>query len=1053
MADFDSLVDDNERAAAQNYGAPIQQGAQQVGMAVEHVPQAIGNAYNSMMAPTPVAPTPHQWTQQEADLQAQAMAQAPQQLAIAEQKNAAEGASRDADQAHQNAVEDEQMTGYTDVPKPQYADGGDVSFDSLQDDGQRAQPAAMQSNGQDAAPGFDDLQDDSEKYGTAGQMVKTGLEGVAKGVAGPLAPYLEHKILKVPKADILAREKENPISSGIGQGVGLVGGAMTGVGEGALMEHAGTAMASGLGLGAVDSASLGYRVGSSAVKQATEMAILQGSDETAKMILNDPETSAQSAIANIGLAAALGGGAGAFITGAVSPLWKATAGLKVEELLNLTKNALNGGSRLEVAPLVDQAAKTLGIDLEPAVRAGIADDVKANTLFSTLRRSEHPELLASLDKVQNDMSNSVMNSLGTTVEAVTHYDEAQAGRELADKFQNEVRQKYDPAKAAMEARDAEASPLRVPDEARLDHAGKIQELGINEFGTDSEYYKQYQHYSERLLAKDTIGDIDKLKTEVFGKIKAAERSGDSNMVKALGDIRNSLSQFQEQQIEQSAVNADKAALANSKVPGQPRINVGLTPEAGVAAQELLARRQAQNQVYAKYAGTMDDLMSHLGMGDFRGTKGLLSKVTEKLSPEELMRKFTIKGNSDLIPFLQQHLPDTYQAVVENERKRLIKPAILAAGKKGENPVDINRLHKILQDNLAGKKEYVQAVLPKEAIDKIEAAKAISSRIPSPRDSGTPAGLAKILAHMPASALAGISWATGHGPVGGYMAGEMAKRLGKDAPDGIKMAYLKFLGSDQPVSAGGFKAMVEFAHNTAKGENMLAKGSAAVLKGGSQVLADKLMPSKADNDKLDKLVTKIQKDPNEMMKLTNGETGHYMPTHQAALSATVTRQMNYLAQLKPKPFQPSPLDKPIEPSTAAMARYNRALSIANQPLVVLQHIKNGTLQPSDVQDLQTMAPGVAAKIGQHLSNAMINAQADGTPIPYRTKMGLSLFLAQPMDASMTPQSIMSAQPKPQPPMQNQEAPMKGRKGKAAIDKLSNSYKTSSQGAESDRSDRE
>jgi hypothetical protein len=75
--------------------------------------------------------------------------------------------------------------------------------------------------------------------------------------------------------------------------------------------------------------------------------------------------------------------------------------------------------------------------------------------------------------------------------------------------------------------------------------------------------------------------------------------------------------------------------------------------------------------------------------------------------------------------------------------------------------------------------------------------------------------------------------------------------------------------------------------------------------------------------------------------------------------------------------------------------------------------------------------------------------------YKARMGLSLFLGTPLDNTMTPQSIMAAQPKPQQGPQQPPAP-KG-KGKGSPSKMSNKSsnlaKTADQAAETDRSDRD
>ena len=74
-------------------------------------------------------------------------------------------------------------------------------------------------------------------------------------------------------------------------------------------------------------------------------------------------------------------------------------------------------------------------------------------------------------------------------------------------------------------------------------------------------------------------------------------------------------------------------------------------------------------------------------------------------------------------------------------------------------------------------------------------------------------------------------------------------------------------------------------------------------------------------------------------------------------------------------------------------------------------------------------------------------AKGNPIDYKVRLGLSIFLAQPLDSTMNPMSIMAAQPKSSAPMPPQSTPKRGSKSAPALQKLPGMYQTSSQHRES------
>lgn len=863
------------------------------------------------------------------------------------------------------------------------------------------------------------------KYGTTGQMIKTGLEGIAKGVAGPLAPLVETGLGIATPEDIRAREETNPITSGVGQAVGLGAGLLTGTGEAALMTKAGEIAEAAAGLG---QASRLAKIGSSAVRNAAEMAVLQSGDEVAKTILKDPEVSAQSAIANVGLASLAGGATGAFITGAIHPLWEATGGPKLTKALNDIVTHMNGGAK-PLASEIETASKDLGVQIPDILRGANTTEL-GNKSYSHLKRMENKQLLETEQKFNKDISDSIVKSTGVNPEDVTHYSSAEHGNEIKDAFKKDYDVHYRDFEQRFNAMNEEGKAIAIPEEDLLKLHDKVIEQAIKDVGTDSPHYDTYKKYANRILARGTVGELDKLGTEIGGELRGALRSGNSNEITALSTLKREIRELQESQI-----------LGQSKELEKQGVQYG-----SALGRDVVKERARLKNEYRQFAQMSEDLMNNIGVGkDFHGAKTLERKLAT-LSPEEILHKFSIKGNAEFIPFLKQHFPETYQAVRNAEVKALLKPAILAA--KGEHEINVSKLSDIVKKKMAGEKEYLEALLPPEALKRIQSAEVLQSIIPKPKDSGTPAGMIGALKNMAASPFALIASLTGHNPIVGGIAGHLAGHVGSAAPDAIRLSLLKFAGSEQPVSAGAFKSMVEYMNNSIKGQTALVKGAAAIFKSGAQVLTDKQMPAKADREKLDKLVTKVSTDPNILTNMSKSSTGHYMPEAQTALAETTTRATQYLQQLKSKPMQLSPLDQPIPPSEAAIARYNRALDIANQPNIILDRIKHGTLQISDVQDLKGMYPALYNTMASKVTESMTHMVSAEHSVPYKTKMSLSLFLGQPLDSSMAPMAIMAAQPIPKapPPEMPKGQP---KHSTAALNKQPKAYQTRDQAAESNR----
>jgi hypothetical protein len=247
-------------------------------------------------------------------------------------------------------------------------------------------------------------------------------------------------------------------------------------------------------------------------------------------------------------------------------------------------------------------------------------------------------------------------------------------------------------------------------------------------------------------------------------------------------------------------------------------------------------------------------------------------------------------------------------------------------------------------------------------------------------------------------------------------------------------------------------MVDYLQHLIRGESLLTRAAKNVFKPGAMVLASSQMPSDKDRKKLDSSLQDIQYNPNSLFAV-GGKSGHYLPEHGVVLGQVAANAANYLNSQRPSENRQSPLDSAAPVTAAQKAAYIRTLDIAQQPLLVLSRIKDGTITPGDVKTLTTLYPKLYTRLAEKVNNEMTEALSKGASVPYKTRIGLSMFLARPLDSTMTPTSILAAQPAPQQ-AQPQQAPQKASKTRgSAIDKLSKGAMTSSQSREADASRKE
>lgn len=209
---------------------------------------------------------------------------------------------------------------------------------------------------------------------------------------------------------------------------------------------------------------------------------------------------------------------------------------------------------------------------------------------------------------------------------------------------------------------------------------------------------------------------------------------------------------------------------------------------------------------------------------------------------------------------------------------------------------------------------------------------------------------------------------------------------------------------QEADPEAFRSSVDFLHSAMKGHETLKKKSESLL--GAKDL-DKMKPDKSQRETLKKHLSELQADPKKMLAV-GGSLGHYLPDQAAALGALTSTATDYFNAMKPKPQKMGPLDSEPVPDKMQNAQYDRQLDIAQQPTLILQHVKDGTLQPQDLKTLSTLYPGLYKSMVNKAGEALIAAQTDKMEIPYRQKLSMSMLLGEPLDSTMTPMAMQAIQ---------------------------------------------
>lgn len=1006
----------------------------------------------------------------------------------------------------------------------------EMDFDSMPNDSQSSvqqtaqspQPeplgAADQGPAQTGHTGldFDSLQDDSEKYSTPEQQFNAGLEGAAQGIIGPLAPLAETKMLGIDPAEIRARETANPFTHGISQGVGLVTSALSGVGEAGILAKIGEGAKAAVGLGELGAgASLMHKAAAGAVSQAAEFAALASGDETSRMILKDPDQSAQSALANIGLSTALGGLTGGFMSGVVSPLWKATAGSKLEGALQSIEHdqvsGINGAIPDQtMRPVFEKTLAAMGGTTPEAIQDYLAnykaiqeapqfEDIyqhgldhigeigdnlnKSKTAYNDLREnmmSDFRERGADA-KAAKQMADFSLKDAQTKLASDIQDRALDSGKLVSQGVENLRQSVVDQSAKAYDLLDA--NKKNIPLDGFYNKAEKLaknlEAQGTIEAQSQADRLRQYatsiqSKFGTGVLApeaKPLIQGLDKVSKYDFNAT-----AFDKGLNGSYKELRSTLDEalkdaVPEYRAAMKPLAKDTQFLSELRKYGTPEEATsairGLKNEAKYKTEMPMLKQLEERtgmqftQDIEPYANKETRAALEEALPEFKNAQDTAAALDRLKHPETKAILERVLAESEQAKALEAaHLAKSaIPGITENTLQGKLKSAMTP----GKNIAVEKALTQFPEFKGKSVPEMLNLLRMKEAFEK-NATRGSKHVNMYGAIVGGLAGAVHAMGHtigIPTGAIVG-SLVDAHGPeliksmLDKYMTkfGNLNELAKEGAKDSSKTLLSRILGANMSSpNSESFKAGVDYISNIKKGVQATKDTADAIFKSGSTQLI-RNRPTDSDRDKLDNLVTKFQDSPGNLVQyMQQSKVGHYLPDHGGSLSKSATAATQYLQQIKPKPFKPSPLDKEIAPSKSDITRYNRALDIANNPLLVLEHAKNGTIQPSDIQDIHSMYPALYQQMCQQVTAAIIRREGNEETIPYKTRLGVSLLLGQALDSSMTPASIIAAQPIPTPPPQQQSpGGNKGGKSTSKLGKTNSSYQTTTQSAESDRTNR-
>jgi hypothetical protein len=875
------------------------------------------------------------------------------------------------------------------------------------------------------------------EYGTPGQQLLAGVEGIGQGLAGPVFTAAELATgLTTPEA-MRKREQANPGTSMGSQALGFIGPAVASGGATALGRAgvAGAAKiaptlgkiagATQLGLlergGEMAASQISNKLAKDFVKEAFIGGLFLGGEELNRAFKEDPEQPAGSAIAHIGLASVASGVFGAGIgaamrglkggvaeapkmaaplvsqadaplmeRGDLATLVKHDASFTAKEkegILSQLKNYLT--KRKPNADSIERVAKendlpvlegmVLGAEI---IQRGEDTLLTGGNTFSANRRTmlydeAHKKAQSILDAAtgaESALSKAQVGEIvGTGLTAKIKEEGAVSSRMF-----NAIKQRTD---------IIPVDELSIPFiKAEL---SKIPEYRVSPSSPQGQLGKRILNDLENVK---TVDDLKVLKSSIHDSLPATASPGERRMAAILGD---NLKKLEEDSIIQHALRTAR------------------TPEELAEAQALPAALKAARDTYRPYIQKIEKLAKQLGKSRVHGAQDAINFI-DNLDYEQLSSRLFNKNKSEFIGWFAKEFPEEMQVLRQYEKGKLRE----AGMRQGEfSPLTYfnayNKLEPEIQASLFSKAEM------KKIADMEEYLRSFPKRF---NPSGTAAAINLRQSFQP-------------------------KALGLiNAQDFAIEKFIKMAGAS-PEAANA----AALGKATAAGQKLMERSVAAVMD-GSKKLPAAIIPIAAHRDKLARIVLDYQAHPEKMLAANDNNP---VPEYQQSFAATTQRAVMYLNSVRPNNEPQSPLDPKMPLNDVQKDDYDRALQIAEQPLAILGHMANGTMTPKDVQALQAIHPNVYKALAERMIAGIMEKQQKKQEIPYTARMQMSMFLSTPLDSTMRPMSIMGAQMKsgrnepetPQMPAQG------GKKLTAAsangLSKMSKSYQTAIQARESAR----
>lgn len=861
-------------------------------------------------------------------------------------------------------------------------------------------------------PGMEDYvadQTNERVYGGAGQQALAAIEGLGRGAtlgaSDVAAQYLRSGAEKLGiDPDLAAPASQDMRRRAIANPVTETAANMAG--SAALISGTG-------GIASPIEAKLGGGLLATAAGYGTEGAALAAGNLISEKALGDSDLNAQKIAANLGMGAMLGVGFGLAGRGIASMIGKSgavkgTVSDAVAENESQAANeegiakAIKAQSALkENAPDIIDAAKELGapvtegmVSASPWVQRFEDSLVNGAPTYSAIKKAKLYE--QGYEAVESNIKNIVGEP-----EENGGISKAQFGQAMEQSLSHNIETENAPIAALFESVKPITKNIPLSKNSLPRIAQNIMELDPVRLDPQGPAASLANRMSKSIENIETVDDVKSLRKVLSDSISPTASPGEKYVV---SEIQDRLKDLEERTIESHAKNLVEAH--NERLSK-------LSPEEAASEHEIwgphiqsieqaLADRQEAMAQYAPFINKIKKLAQYFGKKRISGPQGAIDFITEEMTPEKLVQKVTQKGNSEFENFFYKNFPNEGELLKSYQKSVLRDSAIDARTGEFNSRKFIKQVFKTPQETLDN-------LFTKSELKKLEAAKTYLRAIPenfNPSGTSHTQALRSFFEH----------------PVGAAISN--ARDFGMDNMIKIVMGLPPELRPN-PIELGA-KTAEKFNKFTAtqqiidKTNDQIASGAKSIFNKDSARAAAITGAVKALNFKQKE--QRLYELNNNFEALAQHMTNHTvllqntMPETSQAIQRSMVASLQFLNEKLPKPKQQMMLSPEWEPSEMQKQKFDQYYDAVNNPIGVLDQVKQGKVTSEAVEAIGATHPGLLNEMRMHVMGEMDLKKAKD--LPFSVKQSLALFLGEPLETSQLMSVKMANQASWNPPQMAQ-----------------------------------